>query len=323
MNQTKVCTGCGAILQITDETQIGFVKSLSHDLCIRCFKLKHYGIDINQNGKENAVDIKPDSLIVHIISVLDLDHLFLDNLRNLGSNLSYLYIINQCDLLPKETLKKLEINVYQKAKELHITFLDIIYMSAISKNDIDELTKYLKKLKFKNIYLHGAQNSGKTTIVNALTNSHASTGLKAGLTHQMMSYDWQTKTIHDLPGIKRMGRIEDILEYQVYKKILPNKTLKPKNYQIDSNQYLSFENLFKVHAKSKGTMICYFNDHTLIKRNNTRTFHDEQMIETTFKVDDHTQISLSNLGFIHTKDIGHITVRHQKGLNVHVFRRLF
>lgn len=55
----KKCLGCGVVLQNTDKDALGYTPKLENDLCIRCYKLKHYGNLIN-SGKhqDNAKLLK-------------------------------------------------------------------------------------------------------------------------------------------------------------------------------------------------------------------------------------------------------------------------
>ena len=41
-NLEKYCSGCGIKLQNENETKKGFVKDLSHELCLSCFRLKKW-----------------------------------------------------------------------------------------------------------------------------------------------------------------------------------------------------------------------------------------------------------------------------------------
>ena len=37
------CKGCGVILQNTDKNKLGYVEANEQELCMRCFRLSHYG----------------------------------------------------------------------------------------------------------------------------------------------------------------------------------------------------------------------------------------------------------------------------------------
>ena len=45
---SKTCIGCGIILQNNDKNELGYTPNLEKDYCMRCFKLKHYGENINK-----------------------------------------------------------------------------------------------------------------------------------------------------------------------------------------------------------------------------------------------------------------------------------
>ena len=76
---TKKCLGCGVTLQDTDESALGYTPKLSNYLCMRCFKLKHYGENLN-NGK-----VQDNDNIIKFINNKKRTVLFLVDFLNINS----------------------------------------------------------------------------------------------------------------------------------------------------------------------------------------------------------------------------------------------
>ena len=100
----KKCLGCGAILQDSDSRILGYTPKLSNDLCMRCFKLKHYGKNLN-NGK-----VQNNDSIINYINNTKVIVLFLVDFLNINSeiikyfkkiNNSKYLVITKSDIIPK------------------------------------------------------------------------------------------------------------------------------------------------------------------------------------------------------------------------------
>ena len=64
MNNKNICPGCGILKQDKDKDKEGFILDLNHDLCKRCFDLKHY------NKISEIKDKLPEEKIYSILSDL-------------------------------------------------------------------------------------------------------------------------------------------------------------------------------------------------------------------------------------------------------------
>src|SRR5690554_1201060 len=102
MQKNDKCLGCGAIKQTNNINEVGYVKDLSHDFCVECHTLKNYGKTSNHFHPNNYLDIKPNSTILIIQSIMQLDLLFSQPIERIQPNARYIYIINQLDLLRSE-----------------------------------------------------------------------------------------------------------------------------------------------------------------------------------------------------------------------------
>jgi len=315
MSKVNKCQGCGAELQTTEKNHVGFALSLDHIYCQSCYRLLHYGEGSTHFHPEDLPKLDSDSVIFMISSVLHLDLLFSYPVYRYQPDAKYVYIINQIDLLPKSTnLDILIENITKEANKQHIPFIDIILMSSLNEHDINRLKSYIKSFKEEHIYLVGVQNSGKTTIYKALTETKEALAFKkAGLTQEALIGKFGKKTIYDLPGLYQEGYLHQFLPYETYKKLIPDQEIYPKIYQLKKSQSLFIEGLI-AFSVSKDTHIVLYVDRqiNIHKTNQTRIkplllekekhfqIYAESYIEKAFKIPEGKyQITFADMGFMH------------------------
>jgi 30S ribosome assembly GTPase len=333
MSKTIKCQGCGAVLQSDDINKVGYALSLDHDYCQACYRLLHYGEANTHFHPEDLPSLPADSLIVMVSSVLHLDLLYNYPVYRYQPDAKYVYIINQIDLLPKDTNLDLLIqNVTKKAKQMGIPFIDIILMSSKNKFDIDNLKKYLKTFRQKNIYLLGVQNSGKTTIFKTLTNQEKALAFKkAGLTQEALSAPFENHIIWDMPGLYQEGYLHHLLPYEIYKKLIPDEEIRPKIYQLKNNQSLFLEGLVSMTFQGVDPTVVLYVDRNINihKTNETRVkelllnkdkmfkIYTDKYEEKSFKIPKGKhQLTIADMGFVHI--VGPITVKMNVPKNMHI-----
>ena len=333
------CKGCGAKLQVTDPKFIGYALSLENDFCQSCFRLKNYGESHDHFHPEDLPILEKDALIVMVSSILNLDMLFEYPVYRYQSEGTFVYLINQMDLLPKQTNTDLLLeNVIKKAKDLRVPYLDIIMMSAKNLSDIENLKSYLSEFKQQHIYLIGVQNSGKTTIFKALTdNKDALAFKKAGLTQEPLYHKMDHQVLWDMPGLFQKGYIHEFLPYDTYKKIIPDKELKPKIYQMKKDQTLIIEGLVSVSVSKPTSLVLYLDSKIQIHKTNitrVKELFNEKEKHFSIVVDDYEkkvfrvsegkqQITLADFGFIHLDGPNTIELYQPKGLHITLTEALF
>lgn len=333
------CKGCGAKLQVTDPKFIGYALSLENDFCQSCFRLKNYGESHDHFHPEDLPILEKDALIVMVSSILNLDMLFEYPVYRYQSEGTFVYLINQMDLLPKQTNTDILLeNAIKKAKDLSVPYLDIIMMSAKNLSDIENLKSYLSEFKQQHIYLIGVQNSGKTTIFKALTdNKDALAFKKAGLTQEPLYHKMDHQVLWDMPGLFQKGYIHEFLPYDTYKKIIPDKELKPKIYQMKKDQTLIIEGLVSVSVSKPTSLVLYLDSKIQIHKTNitrVKELFNEKEKHFSIVVDDYEkkvfrvsegkqQITLADFGFIHLDGPNTIELYQPKGLHITLTEALF
>ena len=79
---TKKCLGCGATLQDSDSRILGYTPKLSNDLCMRCFKLKHYGENLNNSKVQDNASIinhinKTKATVLFLVDFLNINNVII------------------------------------------------------------------------------------------------------------------------------------------------------------------------------------------------------------------------------------------------------
>lgn len=339
--QNKTCLGCGTYLQTNNVSQTGYVIKLDNDYCQSCFKLANYGVASTHEHPNLLPEFEDNSLVVVITSVLFLDTLFKTNLKRLTNN-QVVYVINQIDLLPKDTNLDLFIkNLETKARQTQTEVADIILMSAHNQRDLANLKEYLLDYQQTKIYLVGIQNSGKTTIFKYLTNNTTALNLKkAALTQTTLTGKMGNKTILDTPGLYQTGYLHELYPYDVYKRILPEKTIRPIIYNLKAKDVTIIDGLVAIEIVKivRPSVVFYLNQNLKIHKTNVNKltnllanyqqhfkygFDDYQA--TTFKLEKNIkyQVTLADFGFIHLIGPATIKVHSPKNLHLTLMEALF
>lgn len=332
MNQDKKCLGCGITLSLT-KSDPGYAKSLDMDYCQACFRLKHYR-QVEKHHHPNTIpSIKPNSLILVVTSVMYLDLVFTYPITRYSPSSKIVYVINQLDLLPHQTnydyllrrIKK-EANVY------HAKYEDILLMSSKFNDDIEKLKDYIKAYNVSDVYLFGVQNSGKTTIFNALTGEDTPlTDVKAGLTQETITKKFLEYNLHDLPGLYQAGYLHEIMPYDEYRKIIPLKEFKPIIYQTKENQAFLINNMIGVtYLKGSEQSIIFYQNNMKVERANVNNLTSQlnnvfDYTKNHFKLSNNKkyQITLADFSLIHLNGPATIEITYPKGLHISLKEAFF
>ena len=348
MKETYKCIGCGIELQTEDENKLGYIKKeildkylLNNDnptnkeiLCQRCFKIKHYNDYSNYviSYKEltkiiNKIN-KENNLVIYIIDVLNLDFSYL----NKFINKDIVIILNKRDLLPKSINDNKLINYLKKEIKKQNTnnnkILEIIVNSNkkldISKEILDKLL--LKYKKYKNIYITGLANSGKSSLINNLISilynkrNTITTSKISGTTIDLIKIPLNNyRFLIDTPGYLSKNNFVKYLNFKEQLKSIPDKTIKPKIYQLETSQSLIIDN-FLILNYLEGTIksfTLYFNNNLNIQRSKLENlskhinFDNYQKFKKNIielKEDKKYNIILNSLGIISFEGKGKIEI---------------
>lgn len=344
------CIGCGSIIQSDDQTKPGFVptsklnQESSDIICRRCFRLRNYNevtpLSITQDDFYNVVSKigNTDSLVVKIIDIFDIEGSLIPQIAKLTNHNDLVIIANKMDLLPKSVKEaKLLHHIRKIVSDNNLKPLKIYLMSALKYKNIDKIIDGILELATnRDIYIVGATNVGKSTFINTLLKSYASSkediitvSHNAGTTLDMIEIPIGDNHIIDTPGLINENQITHYLSKEALKYVLPKKEIKPTSFQLDPQQTLFFGGLARIDfiKGEKTSFICYKSDQLkihrtklekadeLYKNHNNRLLTPPFEGDPTYKLDAHTfkivqkhkvDIVLPGLGFVTVK--GPITV---------------
>jgi len=294
------CIGCGAVIQSTDNQLPGFIpESKLNDnpenvVCRRCFRLKNYNeitpVKITKDDYVNIISEigDKDCLIVKIIDIFDVEGTLIPQIRRLTNDNDLLIIGNKMDLLPKSLKRnKLIHNLRKMISDNNLKPVDVLLMSAKKNHFIDEtLEVILEYAKNRDVYIVGATNVGKSTFINSLIK--ANTSLKDdlitvsnvnGTTLNLIKIPFENNFIIDTPGLINDNQITHYLTQKSIDIITPKKEIKPRNFQLNSDQTLFMGGLARIdYIKGEKTgFVCYFNNDLYIHR--TKTVNSEKVYE--------------------------------------------
>lgn len=328
----KKCLGCGILKQTDNKNNPGYVLDIEHKYCMECFKLLNYGEVKSRHKLETYPNINENSLVLIIQSVLQLDLLFTLPVHRIQPNAKFVYIINQIDLLPKETnLDHFYNEIKKRAYKNKINFDDIVFMSAINNYDISNLKMFINSFNNKEVYLFGFQNSGKSTIFKGLTNNESVLNInKPGLTQDILEDNLDDKTLYDMPGIFNEGYISDYLTYDKYKELIPSKTIKPKVYTFNKNQRIVLNDLIEITTKKDEDvrLIMYISNkvkvsrYNILNKNNYLNENFEYVNKTFNLKYNKSHIQLLDIGFILLNHKRNITIKYPKNMHITLMESL-
>lgn len=341
----KKCKGCGVILQTEDPTKLGYAKAADHEFCQRCFRMNHYG-DLTFDVKNS---IQPDTilaeveqlpgLIVWVVDLWDLSGSFkLPINRYLGGR-DIVLALTKRDLLPETfSAKKLTDFLFSQLKENQIQVKAIAVLANHGRDGLKELKEIIKTYAGnKEVILLGNANSGKSTLLRALTDSEVTISRFPGTTLAISAYQMADYTIYDTPGLMNKGSCLQYLDTDDLDQLIAKRFPKLPSYQVYENQSFAIGGLVRLDLNKvkKATLVFYCAETLAIHRGKTKAAdelwqkHYGKMLkpiigelsdfrEYTFrKTDDKIDICINGLGFVAISgEVASITVKCNKNIDI-------
>lgn len=272
----RICKGCGVELQSYNENSQGYIpkeKLISSDniICKRCFRLKHYGenLEKEEDSKiyklEVSKAINNADIVMPIFDIIDFESSFTIEIIDLLEDKVLLPVINKIDLLPGY-IHVSEISKWVKyyLTENNIFPEDIAYISTKNRYGVNGIFRKIQYIA-KNILckkidsnikvaIIGVSNVGKSSLINLLLNKNISTVSKfSGTTKKSIKNLKNTKefkiTFIDTPGLIPEGRLSDLLTKDLSYKLVPSSQIPRKTFRLKENQVFMFSNLVYLKVK--------------------------------------------------------------------------
>ncbi|MDB5056192.1 MAG: GTPase [Bacilli bacterium] len=281
------CEGCGVKLQTDDPSKLGFIPDQAliriPIICQRCYRIKHYNevsdVTLKQDDFLQILGHigKTQSLVVHIVDIFDFEGSLMGSLpRFIGSN-PLILVVNKVDLLPKvSNLNKIVNWVQRQLKEHGLRPLQIVMVSAKKNIGFERLMETLDAHRNgKDIYVVGATNVGKSTLINRLIRDYSdleaelTTSQYPGTTLDMVKIPLDDgKFIVDTPGIVYKHRLTECVAKNELQALLPGQVIKPMVFQLNEQQTLFFGGLarFDFIRGERQSFTCYMSNAIHIHR---------------------------------------------------------
>ena len=308
----RKCMGCGNILK-DDE--------LEHNICNRCFRLKHYG-EYHVTNKDNSDYLKiinnidSNDLVIYVTSLLNLTIMDLSKFKNV------IVVLTKRDILPK-SVKDNKIIDYVKN---HYNFKDIEVISSIKNYNLDNLISKIEKYNKKKVYLIGNTNSGKSTLLNKLIENYSesdidiTTSMYPSTTLDTIEVKINDIEFIDTPGIIDNGSVINYIDYKMLKKITPKKEVKPRTYQIKGKGSLVIEDLVRIdYETNDNSMTIYIANSVNIIRVGEANPRLKNLPKREFNLKNDKDIVITDLCFI--KFVKGLKVKIYANNNINVYER--
>ena len=279
----KKCLGCGSVLQCSNPEALGYTPKMENDLCMRCFKLKHYGT-LNSAGK-----IQDNEKLLSSINNKKGFVIFLVDFLNIYEDVIKTYkkiknpkclVITKSDLIPKNIKKdKLLTNI----KDIYDITEEIILTSSKTKENFKTLESIC--LENKRIIFTGFTNAGKSSLINCLTGSDITVSKKINTTQEFISLKISGIEIIDAPGFINKNYLDDV----------PKSIVKPLTYQLLPKYYLKIAGI-DLAGEVANNLTIYLNNSLEVAK---RRIKEELNYSVT--IPSNSDLVIKGIGFIKFK----------------------
>jgi ribosome biogenesis GTPase YqeH len=355
------CIGCGARIQYTNQNEAGYLpksallKHFSDEehsdlLCYRCFRLRNYNeiqpVEINSSHFQTILNqiSNTKSLVIYVLDLFDVEGSLIPGISRLVGNNPIILVGNKMDLLPKSVKENKIINfLNKKTRDIGIKPAEIILTRA-TKGDVAEqiIPKLNPYLSYKEIYVVGVTNVGKSTIINQLVKyvsnqgNVITTSRFPGTTLDKIEIPLsQENKIIDTPGIIHDWQMTHYVDVKDFKYLLPNKEIKPQTFQLNPEQTIFVGGLAQIDFdnKEKISVTAYFENNLKLHRSKTQKAQElfnnqfgkllvpipKEAVPYTsqkFNLKNNQDLVIAGLGWFSFNSDAMITIKVPKGVKV-------
>lgn len=243
----NTCKGCGAELQTENKDARGYAKSLDHDFCQSCFRLRHYSDFKHVRAEVNDGDILEflegfNGTVFWIIDLMNINQSMHPGLMRTLMKKKVVLLANKRDLLPKQVNKtKLLHGLMRAMKDFPLKFEEVLFVSAKKRDSLSGILPYLEQ---GDVAFVGAVNAGKSSILNALLGQdELSVSPVASTTADVIKVEVNDFVLYDTPGLQNESKLTHVLSDESLLLLSPQKTLKPQTFQIYEKQSIVIADL--------------------------------------------------------------------------------
>ena len=285
---SKICIGCGVIMQTDDEKAIGYTPDLKNDYCRRCFRLKNYGErknkeEINEDRILNKVN-KSKGTAFFLIDFLNINQKTISLFNKI--KIPKVLIISKSDTLRRD-MKPEKIKLW--LEQTYQIKDKIFFISNKPNFKSNNILKIGEELGFKTLFIMGITNAGKSTFINKLIKEHGLkkeilTSNKPNTTLDFIKIKIGDFTIYDTPGFT----------YENDHLALIKKEIKPISYIIKKNTTIIINDTYRLFFENNNKVIFYGTTTITRKYNQTKEKY-------SLSIPQNSDIVIPGIGFLNIK----------------------
>lgn len=301
----KKCIGCGAELQSIDKTLPGYIDASNiegKDYCERCFKIINYNYKSSlhlDNINKYVLDTinKDNKYVLYLIDFLNLNTETINTFKSIKCPKTL--IITKIDIIPKGIKEENLVNFIREEYNIED---DIALLSSRSNVNTSVIYKILEDNNYKESYIVGYTNSGKSTLLNKLKakngkGSDITVSLIPNTTANFIEIDLEDIKLFDSPGFVLNKTLYNDDEYDLIKRINPASSLKPITMQTKDNMILNLEDKLYFNTDNSNSLTFYISYNLKLDK----LFNKDIKNSTTLDIKDNTDIVIKSIGFINIK----------------------
>lgn len=292
------CIGCGAELQNTNSSGPGYTprKEFSeNELCKRCFRLINHNESPDAHyTNEDFLNIlkqveKEDCLVIYLLDFFDFIGSNIAEVERVIQNKDHIIVANKIDLMPKAVKEnKLRRWFLNEVKDRDFDPLDVMLISAKKKKNIDQLLNLIDEHRDgRNVYVVGATNTGKSTLINGIISAVTgdnreviTTSYFAGTTLSTIQIPFDDGSyLVDTPGIINEHQITNYLDKDSLDIIVAKDEIRPETYQLNPDQVLFITGLVRMRYIDgpRTSFTLYFSNRVNVHR--AKLEREEELVE--------------------------------------------
>ena len=301
----KKCIGCGAELQSIDKTLPGYIDASNiegKDYCERCFKIINYNYKSSlhlDNINKYVLDTinKDNKYVLYLIDFLNLNTESINTFKSIKCPKTL--IITKIDIIPKGIKEENLVNFIREEYNIED---DVALLSSRSNVNTSVIYKILEDNNYKESYIVGYTNSGKSTLLNKLKakngkGSDITVSLIPNTTANFIEIDLEDIKLFDSPGFVLNKTLYNDDEYDLIKRINPASSLKPITMQTKDNMILNLEDKLYFNTDNSNSLTFYISYNLKLDK----LFNKDIKNSTTLDIKDNTDIVIKSIGFINIK----------------------
>ena len=207
---------------------------------------------------------------------------------------------------------------------------DIFYISSNKDINLDRILNDIERNQYRESYILGYTNSGKSTLINNLCNkinpinNKITTSLIPNTTLDFINIKLtKDVTIIDSPGFTLSNTLYKDNELDLIKRINPKKFIKPVTYQTKDITSLLMENRIRICFNSTNSVTTYFSNDLIVDKifPNKTDLLDQK--ETIYNLEDNSDIVIKGIGFINVKKACQIKIYGEYDKLIEIRKSMF